>query len=322
MAVLVTGAAGFIGYHVSLRLLARGDEVVGLDDLDPCYSVALKRARLARLAARPGFRFREAGLAAAADAVAGDGPVRRVVHLAAHAGVRRSLDEPLAYVDANVAGHLSVLELCRRLPAFEHLVYASSSSVYGDGAALPAAEADAARRPASPYAATKLAAEHLSYSYSHVHGLPQTGLRFFTAYGPWGRPDMALYLFAEAILEDRPIRVFNHGDMARDFTYADDAAAAVVAALDNPPPAGGGPPHRLYNVGSGRSEPLERMIALLEEALGREARRIRAPMQPGDVKETRADISAIRADLGYEPATMIDDGIPRFAAWLRAYRRR
>ena len=316
MTVLVTGVAGFIGYHTALRLLERGERVVGLDNLNDYYSVALKKARLARLTNRKGFEFHRIDLADPAS-LAALGGVGRVVHLAAQAGVRHSIDRPFAYVGSNLAGHLAVLELCRRSPSFEHLVYASSSSVYGGNDSLPFSVEDRVDKPVSLYAATKLADEHMSHCYGHLYALPQTGLRFFTAYGPWGRPDMALYIFMEAILEGRPIRVFNRGDMKRDFTFVDDIVTGVVAALDNPPPTEA--PHRLYNVGAGRPEPLTRMIELLEEALGRRAERILEPMQPGDVQETWADIGAIERDLGYAPATPIEDGIPKFVEWYRAY---
>ena len=316
MTALVTGVAGFIGYHTALRLLERGERVVGLDNLNDYYSVALKKARLARLTNRKNFEFHRIDLADPA-ALAALGGVGRVVHLAAQAGVRHSIDHPFAYVGSNLAGHLAVLELCRRSPSFEHLVYASSSSVYGGNDGLPFSVGDRVDRPVSLYAATKLADEHMSHCYGHLYALPQTGLRFFTAYGPWGRPDMALYIFTEAILEGRPIRVFNRGDMKRDFTFVDDIVTGVVAALDNPPPADA--PHRLYNIGAGRPEPLTRMIELLENALGRRAERIPEPMQPGDMQETWADIDAITRDLGYAPTTSIEDGIPKFVEWYRAY---
>ena len=265
MTVLVTGAAGFIGSHLCDKLLARGDAVIGVDNMDPYYDVALKRARLARLEGRPGFRFHEADIAdgtALAAAVKGAGTVRRVAHLAAQAGVRHSLENPMAYVHANLVGHLVVQELCRRLDGFEHLVYASSSSVYGASNKLPFSVDDRADQPLSLYAATKRADEMMSYSYSHLYRLPMTGLRFFTVYGPWGRPDMAAYLFTAAIIEGRPIKLFNHGDMKRDFTYIDDIVDGVIAALDSPPVDNGvAAPHRLYNIGNNRSEPLTRFVA-------------------------------------------------------------
>lgn len=320
MATLVTGAAGFIGYHTSMRLLDRGDEVVGIDNVNDYYSVALKRARLARLLERPGFTMHEIDLAdreAFASFAKGLKGIRGVIHLAAQAGVRYSLDHPFAYVDANLVGHMSILELCRHLDGFEHLVYASSSSVYGGNTKLPFAVEDRTDTPVSLYAATKKANEHMSYCYSHLYGMPQTGLRFFTVYGPWGRPDMALYIFTKAITEGKPIHVFNHGDMMRDFTYIDDIVTGVVASLDNPP--SGTPPHRVYNIGNNNSEPLMRLISVLEDSLGMKAETIMEPMQMGDVKETYADIEAIRGDLGFEPTTPIDIGVPRFVEWYKSY---
>ena len=322
MAILVTGAAGFIGYHTSMRLLDRGEEVVGVDNVNDYYSVALKRARLERLKARNGFSMHEIDLAdreAFASFARDLKGVKRVVHLAAQAGVRYSLDHPFAYVDANLVGHMSILELCRHIDGFEHLVYASSSSVYGGNTKLPFAVEDRTDSPVSLYAATKKANEHMSYCYSHLYGMPQTGLRFFTVYGPWGRPDMALYIFTKAITEGKPIRVFNHGDMKRDFTYVDDIVTGVVASLDNPPAGNGVAPHRVYNIGNHRSEPLMRLISVLEDALGKKAQTVMEPMQMGDVKETYADIEAIRRDLGYEPTIPINVGVPRFVEWYREY---
>lgn len=323
MTVLVTGAAGFIGSHLCDKLLARGDAVIGVDNMDPYYDVALKRARLARLEGRDGFRFHEADIAdgtALAAAIKGAGAVRRVAHLAAQAGVRHSLENPMAYVHANLVGHLVVQELCRHLDGFEHLVYASSSSVYGASNALPFSVDDRADRPLSLYAATKRADEMMSYSYSHLYRLPMTGLRFFTVYGPWGRPDMAAYLFTAAIIEGRPIKLFNRGDMKRDFTYIDDIIDGVIAALDSPPADDGdAAPHRLYNIGNNRSEPLKRFVEVLEKAIGKKAEFEMLPMQPGDVRETYADIDAIQRDLGFNPATSIDEGLPRFVAWYRDY---
>ena len=323
MTVLVTGAAGFIGSHLCDKLLTRGDAVIGVDNMDPYYDVALKRARLARLEGRDGFRFHEADIAdgtALAAAVKGAGAVRRVAHLAAQAGVRHSLENPMAYVHSNLVGHLVVQELCRHLDGFEHLVYASSSSVYGASNALPFSVDDRADRPLSLYAATKRADEMMSYSYSHLYRLPMTGLRFFTVYGPWGRPDMAAYLFTAAIIEGRPIKLFNRGDMKRDFTYIDDIVDGVIAALDSPPvDNGGATPHQLYNIGNNRSEPLKRFVEVLEKAIGKKAEFEMLPMQPGDVRETYADIDAIQRDLGFNPATSIDEGLPRFVAWYRDY---
>ena len=322
MAVLVTGAACFIAFPLSAKLLDRGETVVGVDNLDPYYDVALKRARLDRLRARDRFAFHEIDIAergALAEACA-DAGIDRAVHLAAQAGVRHSLENPFIYVRTNLAGHLEVLETCRHLPDFRHLVYASSSSVYGGNTKLPFSEADRVDTPISLYAATKRSDELLSYPYAHLYGLPATGLRFFTVYGPWGRPDMAAYIFTRAILAGEPIPVFNQGDMLRDFTYIDDIIAGVLATLDNPPKGEDGkPPHRIYNIGNNRSEPLMRFIGLLETAIGRKAEIEFLPMQPGDVRETFADIEAIRRDCGFEPTIQIDEGLPRFVAWYRDY---
>jgi UDP-glucuronate 4-epimerase len=323
MTVLITGAAGFIGMHVANALLSRGETVLGIDNLTPYYDVALKRARVDQLGRHKNFRFELLDISdgAALRALARQNRgIDRIVNLAAQAGVRYSLTHPEPYVSANVAGHLNVLETCRALDRLDHLVYASSSSVYGANTKLPFAIDDPVDRPVSLYAATKRAAELISHSYSHLYRLPQTGLRFFTVYGPWGRPDMSAYLFTKAILAGEPIRVFNHGDMKRDFTYVDDVVAGVIAALDRPPADGAGaPPHRLYNLGNHRSEALLRFIEVIEHAAGRKAELQLEPMQPGDVKETFADIEASRRDLGFEPRTPIDAGIPRFVAWFRAY---
>ncbi|MBM3569935.1 MAG: NAD-dependent epimerase/dehydratase family protein [Alphaproteobacteria bacterium] len=320
MSVVVTGAAGFIGFHVAGALLARGEEVVGIDNLNNYYDPALKRARLERLAGRRGFRFVQANIADRAGLDAGLGDVAgidRVVHLAAQAGVRYSLQNPYAYVESNLVGHTVMLELARRLPRLRHMVYASSSSVYGGNTKLPFSVDDRVDRPISLYAATKKANELESHAYAHLFGLPLTGLRFFTVYGPWGRPDMAMWLFTKAILAGQPIEVFNRGDMRRDFTFIDDIVAGVLGALDRP--AAGTPPHRVYNIGNHRSEPLLKLIELLEAALGRKAERRLEPMQPGDVKETYADIEDTRRDLGFEPRTTIEQGVPRFVAWYRDF---
>ncbi|MDP6705391.1 MAG: GDP-mannose 4,6-dehydratase [Alphaproteobacteria bacterium] len=321
MPVLVTGVAGFIGYHVAEALLARGEEVLGIDNVSPYYDVHLKEARLERLGRQSGFRFlrldisdREGFAAALADV-----STPRVVHLAAQAGVRHSLEHPFDYVDANLTGHMVILEHCRHQPNFEHLVFASSSSVYGRNQELPFSEADRVDLPASLYAATKRADELMSHAYASLYGLAQTGLRFFTVYGPWGRPDMAMWLFTEAILAGRPIRVFNHGDMHRDFTYIDDIVDGVLKALFSTPNTGGDIPYRVYNIGNHRSEELLHMIEVLEGALGQKAEKELQPMQPGDVKDTFADISAIEADLGFHPTTTIEVGIPNFVAWYRDY---
>ena len=294
MLILVTGAAGFIGYHVSERLLARGDEVVGLDNLNAYYDPALKEARLARLAARSGFRFARVDLAdrGAMEAVFRNGGIERVVHLGAQAGVRYSIENPHAYAQSNLVGHLNVLELARHRQV-EHMVYASSSSVYGSNAKVPFAVEDRVDHPISLYAATKKADELMSETYAHLFRLPLTGLRFFTVYGPWGRPEMMVWLTTEAIVEGRVLKVYNHGEMWRDFTYIDDIVAGVIACLDNPPADDGQPkaggslsPHRLYNIGNNRSEKLMTLIEILEEAIGKKARMEFHPIPPGDVLRT------------------------------------
>jgi len=322
MAILLTGAAGFIGFHVAQALLARGDEVIGIDNLNDYYDPKLKHARLDQLQGQKGFKFYQADIAdadAVQQAVAG-ADIRRIVHLAAQAGVRYSLVNPYAYIRANVLGHTVMLELARHLPKCEHLVYASSSSVYGGNTKLPFAVEDRVDSPVSLYAATKKADELLSHAYAHLFRFPQTGLRFFTVYGPWGRPDMALYIFTKAIFEGRPIQVFNNGDMQRDFTYIDDIVNGVIRTLDNPPPPDEqGRPYRLYNIGNNKPEPLLRMIEVLEQAIGREAEKQLMPMQPGDVQATYADITAISRDVGFAPTTPIDVGVPRFVDWYRRY---
>ncbi|MFC3674144.1 NAD-dependent epimerase/dehydratase family protein [Ferrovibrio xuzhouensis] len=322
MAILLTGAAGFIGFHVAQVLLARGEEVIGLDNLNDYYDPALKRARLEQLRGRNGFTFFEVDIAEpeAVKAAVGNADVRRIIHLAAQAGVRHSLVNPYAYIRANVMGHTVMLELARHLPNCEHFVYASSSSVYGGNTKLPFAVEDRVDSPVSLYAATKKADELISHAYAHLFGFPQTGLRFFTVYGPWGRPDMALYIFTKAIFEGKPIQVFNHGDMQRDFTYIDDIVDGVIRVLDNPPPPNeAGRPYRLYNIGNNKPEALLRMIEILEQTIGRKAEKQLLPMQDGDVKATYADISAISRDLGFAPTTPIEIGIPRFVEWYRRY---
>jgi UDP-glucuronate 4-epimerase len=332
MAVLVTGAAGFIGFNTASRLMARGEEVVGLDNLNDYYSVELKRARLAELARRHGkaFHFEQADFAVQVALQAALKPYRidGIIHLGAQAGVRYSLSHPHAYIQSNIVGHLNLLEFARHQVPAGHMVYASSSSVYGKNEMPPTGLAVENRvdQPISLYAATKKADELMSECYSHLHRLKLTGLRFFTVYGPWGRPDMAMWLFTKAMLSDEPIQVFNNGQMRRDFTFIDDIVSGVVACYDNPPPddgkvkAGGSVnPHRLYNIGNHRSEDLIHMIGILEEALGRKARKELLPMQAGDVKETFADITAIQNDLNYTPTTGIEAGIPRFVDWYRDY---
>ena len=330
MNVLVTGAAGFIGFSLAKRLLDRGDEVVGVDNVNDYYSPELKRERLAILHSyQDRFRFLELDFAdwnSLSDGVQGL-EFDRIVHLGAQAGVRYSIENPHVYVHSNLAGHLNIVELARHRRS-SHLVYASSSSVYGGNTNLPFRVEDRVDHPLSLYAATKKADELISETYAHLYRLPQTGLRFFTVYGPWGRPDMAMWLFTKAILEGRPIDVFGEGNMRRDFTYIDDIVTGVVAALDNPPPddgeekAGGSrEPHRLYNIGNNRSEELTRMIALLEQACGRVAEKRLLPLQAGDVRDTFADISAIERDLGFAPTTPIDVGIPHFVNWYREFHR-
>jgi UDP-glucuronate 4-epimerase len=329
MRVLVTGAAGFIGMNLSRRLLERGDTVIGLDIVNNYYDVRLKRARLAELERLGGerFSFLEVDFAdhQALDAALAGIDFDRIVHLGAQAGVRYSIDNPRAYVQSNLVGHLNLLEVARHRGA-EHMVYASSSSVYGGNTVLPFSVDDRVDHPLSLYAATKKADELMSETYAHLYRLPLTGLRFFTVYGPWGRPDMAMWIFTKAILEDRPITVFNHGEMRRDFTYIDDIVGGIVACVDNPPadtdePHAGGSkaPHALYNIGNNRSEQLGYMIDLIEQACGKKAIRDLQPIQPGDVPATYADIEAIRHDLGFEPTVTIDVGVPRFVEWYRDY---
>jgi UDP-glucuronate 4-epimerase len=320
MTVLVTGAAGFIGGSVSLALLARGERVIGLDNLNDYYDVRLKQARLARLDGQADFRFVKLDISDRDGvlALAGAHPdITGVVHLAAQAGVRYSLENPYLYVQSNVMGQVVMLEAARGLKNLRHFVYASSSSVYGGNTDLPFSVDQPVERPNSLYAATKRADELISYTYAHLYGLPCTGLRFFTVYGPWGRPDMAPILFAKAILAGEPIRVFNRGEMWRDFTYIDDIVDGVLRALDRPP--AGEPPHAIYNLGNHRSEKLLDFIAQLEAALGRKAQMRLEPMQPGDVATTYADIESSRRDLGFEPSTPISAGIPRFVEWYLNY---
>jgi UDP-glucuronate 4-epimerase len=322
MSVLVTGAAGFIGFHVAHRLLARGTPVVGIDNLNPYYDVALKEARLAQLTGRPGFVFHRADIAdrESMDGIVAAHPeIEGIVHLAAQAGVRYSLVNPYAYADSNVMGQVVMLEAARRLPRLQHFVYASSSSVYGANRKQPFSVADAVDHPVSLYAATKRACELIVESYAHIYGIVATGLRFFTVYGPWGRPDMAAYLFTDAIVAGRPIDVFNGGQMARDFTYVDDIVAGTVAALDRPPPPELAPRHRIYNLGNSHPEKLTDFIAELEALLGITAEKRLLPMQPGDVAETFADIEPSHRDLGYSPATPLAEGLARFVAWYKAY---
>jgi UDP-glucuronate 4-epimerase len=332
MKILVTGAAGFIGSTTTHRLLARGDEVVGLDNLNDYYSVQLKQDRLARLTPQPGFRFVQMDVAdrAGIERLFAEEKFDRVIHLAAQAGVRYSLKNPQAYVDANVVGFMNILEGCRH-SAVQHLVYASSSSVYGGNTKMPFSEHDSVDHPVSMYAATKKANELMAHTYSHLFGLPTTGLRFFTVYGPWGRPDMALFLFTKAILEGRPIDVFNHGNMQRDFTYVDDIVEGVVRVMDRvatpdpgyrsetPDPGTSNVPYRVFNIGNHNPVPLLDFIACIEDALGIKAQKNLLPLQDGDVPATFADVNALRDWVGFTPATDIRSGVGRFVDWYRGY---
>jgi UDP-glucuronate 4-epimerase len=322
-AILVTGAAGFIGFHVARQLLSEGRPVIGLDNINDYYDPALKRARLDVLTSDSRFSFVQADLAdraAIADLFA-QHRFATVVHLAAQAGVRYSIDSPHTYVDSNLQGFLNVLEGCRR-NGCRHLVYASSSSVYGANTKMPFAVQDRTDHPVSFYAATKKANEVMAQSYSHLYRLPVTGLRFFTIYGPWGRPDMAMFLFTNAIMEGRPIRLFNHGKMRRDFTYVDDVSRVVSKLIDQIPaddPAAANAPSRIYNVGNHRPEELMHVVGLIERELGRTAVKDMLPMQPGDVLETFADVADLMRDTGYAPSTPIEIGVRNFVAWYRDY---
>ncbi len=327
MTALVSGAAGFIGYHVTQALLARGDDVIGIDNINDYYDVRLKQARLARLEDKPGFRFCRADIAdrdVIHELVRKEPGIDVIVHLAAQAGVRYSLIDPYAYVHSNVMGHLVMLEAARLAPRLRHFVYASSSSVYGANSTLPFSETDRVETPLSMYAATKLADEMMSHAYGHLYALPQTGLRFFTVYGPWGRPDMAYYSFARAIMAGEPITLYEGGALRRDFTYIDDIVAGVVGCLDRPPdlPNGvpnGAPPVRVLNIGNHRSELVSTLVELLETSLGRRAVIREVPRPLSDVPETFASVSAISALTGFVPRTTLAEGIPRFTAWFKAW---
>src|SRR4249919_3001414 len=331
MTLLVTGAAGFIGSSVAMALLDRGEQVIGIDNLNDYYDPALKRARLDRLVAAHGnaFSFEQVdfGDQKALEAFAAPHKFDQVVHLGAQAGVRYSLVNPQAYVRSNLMGQINMLELARHREV-EHFVYASSSSVYGGNKTLPFRVEDRVDHPISLYAATKKSDELMSESYAHLFRLPMTGLRFFTVYGPWGRPDMAMWIFTKALFEGKPLTIFNGGDMHRDFTFIDDIVRGVLACIDGPPRDDGGEkaggsmsPHAVYNIGNHRSEELMRMVGLLEQATGKKAVVDFQPMQAGDVKDTFADISAIQRDHGFEPSTKIDEGVPRFVDWFKTYHR-
>jgi UDP-glucuronate 4-epimerase len=330
MKILLTGAAGFIGMHTTLRLLARGDEVVGVDNLNDYYDVSLKEARLARLTPHPGFQFHKVSVEdrEAMPRIFEQHKPQRVIHLAAQAGVRYSLTNPHAYIDANVQGFINILEGCRH-NGVEHLVYASSSSVYGGNTAMPFSEHQNIDHPVSIYAATKKANELMAHTYSHLFRLPTTGLRFFTVYGPWGRPDMALFLFTKAILEGKPIDVFNNGNMVRDFTYIDDIVEGLIRVLDkkatdspvfdsaSPDPATSNAPYRIFNIGNSQPTPLMDYIHALEGAIGKEAKKNYLPMQPGDVPATNADTTELDAWVGFKPNTSVKVGVERFCHWYR-----
>ena len=332
MRILVTGAAGFIGSTLSHRLLARGDEVLGYDNLNDYYDPTLKEARLARLTPQDGFSFVRASLEdrPALEKAFAEFKPQRVVNLAAQAGVRYSLTNPYAYIESNIVGFINVLEACRH-GGVEHLVYASSSSVYGANKKLPFSVQDAVDHPVSLYAATKKANELMAHTYSHLYGLPTTGLRFFTVYGPWGRPDMALFLFTRKILAGEPIEVFNHGNHTRDFTYVDDIVEGVIRTLDrvpgpdpnydpmHPTAASSAAPYRVYNIGNNDPVKLADYIGVLEICLGRTAEKILLPLQPGDVPDTYADVEELSRDTGYKPSTSVTEGVGRFVAWYRDY---
>ncbi|MBC7755965.1 MAG: NAD-dependent epimerase [Bdellovibrio sp.] len=325
MKVLLTGVAGFIGYHVALKLLARGDTVVGVDKLNNYYDVSLKQARLDSIAKQDNaknFQFIKLDLAdqAATQKLFETEKPDSVIHLAAQAGVRYSLENPHAYISSNIVAFTNILEACRAIKP-QHLVYASSSSVYGGNSKLPFSETDNVDNPVSLYAATKKANELMAHTYSHLYHIPTTGLRFFTVYGPWGRPDMSPFLFADAIINDRPIKVFNHGDMLRDFTYIDDIVEGVIRVLDKPatPSSNTGAPYRLFNIGNNQPEKLMDFIGLLENAIGKTAQKELLPMQAGDVKATYADTSALDAWVGFKPNTPLKTGVEKFVAWYKTF---
>jgi UDP-glucuronate 4-epimerase len=320
MSILVTGSAGFIGYHATKLMLERGMNVVGVDNINSYYSTDLKKARLAQLRSYKNFTFIQDDIAdlGLVDRILQRGlGIEGIIHLAAQAGVRHSLTHPFDYIHSNVVGHMNMMELARRSDDFKHFVYASSSSVYGGNQDLPFSVESKADSPLSPYGASKKAAELFSHSYSYLYGIPMTGLRFFTVYGPWGRPDMAAYLFADAIYKGEPINVYNNGDMRRDFTYVDDIVEGVLACYEHPQQSK--VPHKIYNLGNNNTESLTDFIACIEKAIGKKAVYNYLPMQPGDVQETYADITSSQQDFGFEPKVSIKEGIPKFIEWFKSY---
>ena len=324
MTILVTGAAGFIGFHVAQTLLEQGKTVIGIDNLNDYYDVSLKENRLAQIQGHPGFSFIKMDISDQAaiknlfDAHGAE--IVNIIHLAAQAGVRYSLENPHAYIQSNITGHLNILEASRHLPKLKHLVYASSSSVYGLEKNIPFSLDSRADQPASLYAATKRCDELMSHTYAHLYKIPQTGLRFFTVYGPWGRPDMAAFLFCDKIRKGEPIQVFNHGKMRRDFTYIDDIVSGVISAMNHPAPAdANGVPHRVFNLGNNKSENLMEFIGVIEAQLGREAIKEYKDMQMGDIEATYADISESQNSLGYDPKTSIQEGLAQFVSWYKGY---
>jgi UDP-glucuronate 4-epimerase len=322
MTILLTGAAGFIGFHTIQALMSQGRRVVGVDSLNDYYDVTLKEARLSRLLVHENFSFIQANVSdkdAMEDVIGRHPDITHIIHLAAQAGVRYSLVNPYAYTNANIEGQLVMLEIARKLEHFEHMMYASSSSVYGTNTKLPFSVDDRTDTPVSLYAATKKSVELMSHSYAHMFSLPLTGLRFFTVYGPWGRPDMSAFIFVKKILNGESIPVFNNGDMRRDFTFVEDIVAGIMGGLRKPPKVINAAPHKVYNIGNNSSEPLIRFISLIENALGIKAEIEFMPMQPGDVKETYADIDTTKRDFGFNPTTSIDEGIPKFVEWYKIF---
>ncbi len=321
MAYLITGAAGFIGFHVANVLLESGETVYGIDNLNDYYTPELKHARLEKLGAYERFEFAEIDLAdnAKLDQFVSGKPIKKIIHLAAQAGVRYSIENPRAYVQSNLVGHVNMLEIARHLEGLEHMLYASSSSIYGGRSEMPFLETDRADTPVSLYAATKKSNELMSHTYSHLYDIPLTGLRFFTVYGPWGRPDMAYFSFTQKILAGEEIQIFNHGDMLRDFTYIDDIVNGIIRIATQGPVERDGPPHGVYNIGNNNPEKLEDFLSILEDELGVKANRKNLPMQPGDVPVTAADITAINRDYGFEPTTNLREGLRKFVRWYRQY---